>query len=153
MPLEEAVACYSHALLKYCCGLLCNYHDAQDAMQETFAKAYARRSAFRGEASVATWLYRIAYNTCLSMLRKRRFTTVPQGEQAVTMADPFMGSALAKALRTLPPKDRALVYSRAVEDMDYSELEIIHGLRAAALSKRYERARKKLQKILIGEGY
>ena len=153
IPLEEAVTRYSHGLLKYCYGLLCHYHDAQDAMQETFAKAYARRGSFRGDASAVTWLYKIAYNTCLSMLRRRRFFGEPRREESAEMPDPFIGSALVKALGALKPKERALVYARAVEDIDYEQLEIIHGTRAATLRKRYERARKKLQKILIAEGY
>jgi RNA polymerase sigma-70 factor (ECF subfamily) len=154
ISLEEAITRYSHALLKYCYGLLCNYHDAQDAMQETFCKAYARRGGFKGQASIVTWLYKIAYNTCLSMLRKRRFFLAKRTDEAMAnMPDPFIGGALAKALAVLSPKERALVYSRAVEDIDYDQLEIIHGVRAATLRKRYERARKKLQKILNAEGY
>jgi len=157
MPLEEAVARYSHALLKYCYGLLCNYHDAQDAMQETFCKAYAKRGGFQGQSHILTWLYKIAHNTCLSMLRKQRFSFWGNASEAKEKAhhdpDPFVGSVMNKALRSFSPKERALVYSRAVEDIDYEQLEIIHGIRAATLRKRYERARKKLLKILVKEGY
>ena len=153
LPLEEAINRYSHGLLKYCYGLLCHYHDAQDAMQETFAKAYARRGSFRGDASAVTWLYKIAYNTCLSMLRRRRFFGGTVREESAEMPDPFIGGALTRALAALNPKERALVYARAVEDIEYEQLEMIHGTRAATLRKRYERARKKLQKSLTAEGY
>ena len=154
MSLEEAITRYSHAILKYCYGLLCNYHDAQDAMQETFCKAYAGRDTFRGNAQVVTWLYKIAYNTCISMLRRRRFFPAPIGaDTAIHDPDPLIGGALSRALAALSPKERALVYARAVEGLDYGELEIIHRTRAATLRKRYERARKKLQAILEKEGY
>jgi len=157
LSLEQAIKNYSHAILKYCYGLLCNYHDAQDAMQETFCKAYAKRDTFQGDATVVTWLYKIAYNTCISVLRKRRFFLAPKRDERMDAVvhdpDPFIGGALAKALGVLSPKERALVYARAVEDMDYAELEIIHGAGAATLRKRYERARKKLQKFLEKEGY
>ena len=152
LTLEQAITHHSHALLKYCYGLLCNYHDAQDAMQETFCKAFARHSTFKGDANLLTWLYKIAYNTCISMLRKRRFFH-PLRDETITDPDPFIGGVLARALAQLSPKARALVYARAVEGLDYDALAIIHGTRAATLRKRYERARKKLQKILEKEGY
>jgi RNA polymerase sigma-70 factor (ECF subfamily) len=160
LSLEEAIAHYQHGLIKYCYSLLGNYHDAQDAMQETFAKAYAKSNSFRGESNIVTWLYRIAHNTCLGMLRKRRFAFLPWGKEtekeastAPGMPDPFLNETLTKALSCLSPKDRALVYARAVEDISYEELAVIHSTRAAALRKRYERARAKLKKVLQSQGY
>lgn len=144
MTLEEAIAQYRHGLAKYCYSLLGNFHDAQDATQETFAKAFAKRDTFRGAASAVTWLYRIAHNTCLSMLRRRRFAFFAPTRPP----DPVPNTDLARALATLSPKERALLYARAVEDIDYDALAIIHNARAATLRKRYERIRKKMQKLL-----
>ena len=58
-------------LLVHCYRFLGSYHDAEEATQETFLRAWRGRGGFRGEASVKTWLYRIATRVCLDQLRRR----------------------------------------------------------------------------------
>ena len=68
--LEKLVRTYTPALLRYCTGILGSEHDAQDAVQPTFIKAWQRRPTLReGENNIRAWLYRIAYRTALDMLR------------------------------------------------------------------------------------
>ena len=68
--LEKLVRTYTPALLRYCTGILGSEHDAQDAVQQTFIKAWQRRHTLReGENNIRAWLYRIAYRTALDMLR------------------------------------------------------------------------------------
>ena len=150
---NEIVERYGNALLKYCFGILCDFHEAQDAMQETFAKAHFAKKPPDPEKHGA-WLYKIAYNTCLTMLKKRRFTQ-PLDEKDATyqMEESFIDPALVSALKVLSPQDRALFYSRAVEDIDYSELEALYNTTASALRKRYMRARDKLKNHLTQIGY
>ena len=150
---NEDVTRYGNAILKYCFSILCDYYEAQDAMQETFAKAHFARNAPLPE-KYSPWLYKIAYNTSLTMLKKRR-PTQPLKEHDVTyqIDEPFIDPALTAALQLLSPQDRALFYSRAVDEMDYSELESIYNTSANALRKRYMRARNKLKDHLIQIGY
>ena len=156
MDLEAAVHRYGNAILKYCYGILCDYHEAQDARQETFIKAYAKRAAYEDQGVMGAWLYKIAYRTCLNMLRKKRFMPwggEAQKEASYEMGDDLVSHDIKAALSFLPPKDRALVYSRAVEGMDYNQLESLYGTSAATLRKRYERAKKKLEARLSEAGY
>ncbi|MCL2500398.1 MAG: sigma-70 family RNA polymerase sigma factor [Defluviitaleaceae bacterium] len=147
--MEEALERYGKAIFKYCLGILCNYHDAQDAMQETFIKAHKAEASLRLRENYGAWLYRIAYNTCLNILRgKRRWLFPVKKETAYEMPEPFIDPVLIAALETLSPADRALFYSRAVEDMDYVQLEERFGIRAATLRKRYERAKNKLKAFI-----
>ena len=67
--LERLMAQYGTALLRMCCLYLRDYSLAEDAVQETFLKAYARLDSFRGDCSEQTWLMKIAINTCRDMLR------------------------------------------------------------------------------------
>ena len=68
--LEQLVRAYPPALLRYCTGILGNEHDAQDAVQKTFIKAWQRRYTLPdGGNNTRAWLYRIAYRTPLHMLR------------------------------------------------------------------------------------
>lgn len=151
--MEENMKRYGNALFKYCWGILCDFHDAQDAVQETFAKAHSARQTLLSQEAYAAWLYKIAYRTCLNIQRsKRRWLFFPPKEPvretACHMDDPFSEPALMAALATLTPADRALFYSRAVEGMEYSQLEERFNIRAATLRKRYERAKNKLRAIL-----
>ena len=56
IELNKAVELYGHRLLRYCHNILCDYTDAQDAVQETFIKAYYKRNLFRKNFSMQTWL-------------------------------------------------------------------------------------------------
>jgi RNA polymerase sigma-70 factor (TIGR02960 family) len=66
---------FRRELLAHCYRMLASYEDAQDMTQETFLRAWAKRESFQGRASLRTWLYRIATNTCLDFLEKRRDRT------------------------------------------------------------------------------
>lgn len=59
------------SLLVHCYRFLGSYHDAEEATQETFLRAWRARDGFRGDASVKTWLHRIATRVCLDQLRRR----------------------------------------------------------------------------------
>ena len=121
--LEKLVRTYTPALLRYCTGILGSEHDAQDAVQQTFIKAWQRRHTLReGENNIRAWLYRIAYRTALDILRA--------------------------ALNALSPLDRALMLERVLDGMDYAALARIHGLPAPYLRTRYSRAKAKLAAIL-----
>ena len=92
-----------------------------------------------------SWLYRIAYTTCMDMIRKRKWLFfMPKQNQA----DGFMNEELKEALSSLSVMERALIFNRIIEERDYLELEEIYQVPAATLRKRYERARKKLSNQL-----
>ena len=155
-PLEEAVHVYGKEILRYCYSILGDYYEAQDARQETFVKAYI---ATFGGGNYRAWLYKIAYNTCLNILRKKRFPLLFGTYDAKHAAEPShtpdmsIAPDVRRALAILPPRDRALVYNRAVEDMDYAQLSELYGTSESALRKRYERAKKKLHRHLTRAGY
>ncbi len=129
--LEKLVRTYTPALLRYCTGILGSEHDAQDAVQQTFIKAWQRRHTLReGENNIRAWLYRIAYRTALDMLRAA------------------ISDELRAALNALSPLDRALMLERVLDGMDYAALARIHGLPAPYLRTRYSRAKAKLAAIL-----
>ncbi|MCK5129731.1 MAG: sigma-70 family RNA polymerase sigma factor [Clostridiales bacterium] len=136
---------YGPALLRYCHSILCNYHDAQDALQATFIKAYYKKASFKEGSALSPWLYRIAYTTSMDILRKRKFATFfpSVGLQEKECQD-YIPEKILSALLKLSGADRALVYGRIMEERSYDELALIHKISATALRKRYERARKKL---------
>ena len=148
---EEALAAairqYGQGLLRYCHHILCDYHEAQDAVQITFCKAWERRMRCRTGALPA-WLYRMAYTTCVDILRQRkRWRPLPPAPEDTD----YIGPELRAALEALSPEERGLVFGRVMEGRSYEELSGIYGKSAATLRKRYERARKKLARLLTQE--
>lgn len=144
--LNEAIELYGQQLLRYCHNILCDYYEAQDVVQMTFIKAYKKRKSFKRGTSLSAWLYRIAYTTCMDILRKKKLMIFKMPEKVHEPA--LMSEDLKAALLTLSPKDRALVFSRVIDEKSYAELEEIYQIPASTLRKRFERAKKKLAEIL-----
>ena len=146
--LEKLVRTYTPALLRYCTGILGSEHDAQDAVQQTFIKAWQRRHTLReGENNIRAWLSRIAYRTALDMLRAAKRAPNYPTPQPLEQ-DPGISDELRAALNALSPLDRALMLERVLDGMDYAALARIHGLPAPYFRTRYSRAKAKLAAIL-----
>jgi RNA polymerase sigma-70 factor, ECF subfamily len=125
-----------------------------DALQEAYVKAYRALPGFRGESSVGTWLYRIAYNACLDELRRVR-TVVPleRIEEAPDPAPPLpertaTSDALARALSTLAHEDRAAVLLVDAQGFDYESAGEVLGVPAGTVASRLNRARAQLRRVL-----
>jgi RNA polymerase sigma-70 factor (ECF subfamily) len=65
---------YRSAVVGYCRTMLCTHDDASDAAQDVFTRAWNGISAYRGDASLKTWLFTISRNHCLNILRSSRET-------------------------------------------------------------------------------
>ncbi len=118
---------------------------AQDATQEVFVKVFRSAGSFRQEARFSSWIYRIAANTCMDELRRRRrvvlFGDVPptmhpsEEPSEPTELDPDVGAAVRK----LSPKLRMVVLLRYFDDLSYDEiaeaLDLTHGTVASRLNR------------------
>ena len=132
--------------------------DAEEAAQDAFVKAFRALPRFRGEADLGTWLYRITYNACLDHLRRRRPDGVPleHAEGIVHgTADPAHGvverDALARALRALPPQQRAVLLMVDAEGYDYAAAGRALGIAAGTVASRLSHARAAVRRQLETE--
>jgi RNA polymerase sigma-70 factor (ECF subfamily) len=125
--LEQLLAPYERPLYALCRGMLGHAEDAEDAVQETFLRALRGLSAFRGDAAIRSWLFRIAVNLCLEWKRARR-PTEPWDEQ---LAAPPASSPeaivlrdlrLLEALHTLLPRHRAILLLKELEGWSVAEI-------------------------------
>src|SRR5688500_20258245 len=71
LDVETELAAYRRELTGYCYRMLGSGFEADDAVQETMVRAWKAADGFEGRSSVRSWLYRIATNVCLDMLRGR----------------------------------------------------------------------------------
>lgn len=144
---------YQTALLRMCYVYLHDAALAEDAVQETYLKAYKVLDAFRGESSEKTWLMRIAINTCRDMLRSawfrhldRRVTpdSLPEASQPPQAED----AELTLTVMQMPPKFREVVLLYYYQDMTMTEIAGALGVSQSTVSARLGRAHSKLHAVL-----
>lgn len=128
-------------------GYTNDYEIARDMTQETFIKVWEQLPKFRNEASVSTWVYRIATNNCLRQIEKEnrfRKSEIPNDLQEVKQEniEPQI-QFLYKCISELPETDRIII-SLELENMKQAEIAGIVGLSEANIRVRIHRIKEKL---------
>jgi RNA polymerase sigma-70 factor, ECF subfamily len=149
-------------------GVLRNREDAEDAVQESWCRAYANLDSFEGRSTFSTWLTRIAINSAL-MLRRRRsirpeaslndildnqsepsfdgaVADTPNPEQICVARE--LNALIEDQIRELPPRVQAAFRLRKVEEFSIKEAVQVLGIRETALKSRVLRARRKVARGL-----
>jgi RNA polymerase sigma-70 factor (ECF subfamily) len=117
-----------------------SYEAAYDVVQEAFAQALRDREQFRGEGSLAAWVWRIALRLALRgrSSNGRRELTLDEAVEAAPVLSGGRDPRLAKALKRLSPQRRLIVFLRYFADLSYGEIaslcEISEGTVAATLA-------------------
>ncbi len=149
--LTELVNEHQTALRRMCFFLLHDASAAEDAVQETFLKAYKALPKWRGDCSAKSWLMRIALNTCRDMTRSGWFRhtdkRVTPEELPVTSPAPADEDALAlrQAIGKLPRKWQEAVLLYYYQDMTLKEVaDALHTV-PSAISKQLAKARNALR--------
>jgi RNA polymerase sigma-70 factor (ECF subfamily) len=155
---DEIVRCYGPRIHALCLRMLGDPDAAFDAAQETFVRAYDRLPRFRGDAALGTWLYRIAANTSLEMLRRRRRhpeealpETLPAGDAAWERV--VEEQATLQLLQRLHPTYRLVLALRYFEELSCDE---IAGVMACSVSQVWvtlKRARDAYRKLYEEQGW
>lgn len=139
--------------------------EAEDVVQETYVRALAHLDEFRGEASLTTWLARIAANEALGRLRRRRPTVdLTQAENVVALpgvsattnpenvaARREIRRVIERAVDALPASFRTVFMLRAVEQMSIDETASLLGIPAETVKTRFHRANRQLRQALSDE--
>lgn len=153
---------FQQSIFRYCYRLLGNRQDAEDALQDTFVKAYESIHRYKPAASFSSWLYRIAGNHCLNLLRRRRIHRLAMrflrpGSDAAGAEQEFeerlYSYPLAEALSRLSPEDRNLLVLRVFEQRTFVEMSGILGISPNALHKRMEKIKSKVRETMTKEGF
>lgn len=150
---------YQRRLYLHLRKMVIDHDDADDVLQQTWIKVWKALPAFRGEAALYTWLYRIASNNALTFLNKKRqvlfipiHDITPELEQKVAQNTNLSGDVIEQKLQLailkLPDKQRLVFNMKYFEDITYEDMSVILGTSVGALKASYHHAVKKLEKYL-----
>ena len=141
--------------------------DARDASQDIFIRVFKSLSSFDFRSSYTTWLYRVATNVCLDMLRKKNkelHQTLPLGEQKafeIHLKDVSPGPEetciereklkdLRKAINDLPEEHRVALVLHHYQGLSYKEVAEVLEIPENTVATRIHRAKKMLREVLLG---
>lgn len=151
--LVRLVDAYQFSLRRMCCAILRDRALAEDAVQETFLKAYKTLDTFRKESSEKTWLMRIAINTCRDFRRSAWFRYL---DRRITPEDlPLAATpaeedsiALTAAIMRLPQKLQEVTLLHYYQDMTTREIAAALQISQSSVSSRLVCARTRLRAFL-----
>jgi RNA polymerase sigma-70 factor, ECF subfamily len=167
---EDLASLYGPRIQQLAFRYLKNWEDAEEVAQDVLLKVYRKIEAFRGDAALSSWIYRITFNTAMSRLRTGRFNKnaevrTPElhidGMEHVT-AEPADWTSLAddqvmraemrqkliEALTHLPTVYRVPVLLRDIHGMSTEEASVILKVKPQTLKSRLHRGRLILRKYL-----
>jgi RNA polymerase sigma-70 factor (ECF subfamily) len=158
---------YRRELHVHCYRMLGSVHDAEDALQETFLRAWRHLSGYQGRSTFRAWLYRIATNVCLATLGRREPESVEDEATVLTpypdawldelrSAEPEPGArldlhesvqlAFLAAIQTLPPRQRATLLLRDVLGFSAAESARLLDTTPTSVNSALRRARARLDR-------
>lgn len=130
--------------------------EAQDAVQETLLRVWSKAGSWRpdGGASVRTWMYRIAHNICVDLLRRRRPQTVlPETlesgqDTGQSVQDRERHMIVDRALKQLPERQRAVLVLCHYQGLTNAEAAEVVGTSVKGVESLLIRARRQMREIL-----
>jgi RNA polymerase sigma factor (sigma-70 family) len=158
-PFRSLYDRYRQSLYGYCHSILRNEADAQDALQSTFTKALMALREGRRNAPLRPWLYRIAHNEAVSILRDRgaaekRLERVPRRAEAPSVeeraGDRARLSSLLEDLAQLPDRARGALVMRELGGLSHEEIASALGLSVGAAKQAIFEARRGLLELAEG---
>ena len=142
---------HHQALYRYCRSILRHEEDAQDALQSTMARAFAALQDERRDFELRPWLFRIAHNEAISILRRRRETSTELDDVPDARATSRTGSREREELRLLqldladlPERQRAALVLRELNGLSHAEIGVVLELSPAAVKQAIFEARSAL---------
>ena len=153
--LYQMIDKYEKELLRMCCVYLRDMSMAEDAVQETFLKAYKGLNSFRGNSSERTWLIRIAINVCNDMRRSAWFRFIDKKVDVDRLEIPQadqndVSISLMMEIMRLPHKYMEVVLLYYYEDLKLNQIAETLGMSESMVSRRLRKAREMLKGMLEG---
>jgi RNA polymerase sigma-70 factor (ECF subfamily) len=162
----ELVRRYEKRVVNYVYRITHRYEEAHDLAQDIFVKVYLALDRYDSKYQFSTWLFRIAQNAAIDVLRKKTISEVPlarpsedEPQKEREFADPGvspyralknkeLGAAIEKAVGNLPPDYRELIQLRHFAELSYEEIASMKKLPLGTVKNKLFRARNLLKEQL-----
>ena len=141
--------------------MLKNREEAEEVAQDTFIKTYKSLDKFKGHSKFSTWIYRVAYNTCLDRIKKNKkhlkdveineFTAhqvLSINNVLDTLEAKEQKDAIQRCINILPSEDSFLLTLYYFDDLSLAEISEVIGITSNSIKVKLFRCRKKLAGIL-----
>ena len=151
---------YKDLVFTMCIRMLGSEADAEEAAQDVFVKVYRSISTYQGRSKFSTWIYRLTYNHCISVLRKKvkmidlasDFPEYSESEDSGYALDHLSSSDrrifLERAIESLPETDALVITLFYYEELSVGEIQEITGLGSSNIRVRLHRSRQKMYSVL-----
>jgi len=164
----ELVRRHQQSVFNFCLRLLRNVEDAEDIAQDAFVQAYRNIKKFQPRAKFSTWLFTIAKNLSLNLIRDekrgtRRMVPIDDGPEGVTVATGVAdqpdseavghetAAVVREAIERLSPDHKLVIVLRDLEGLSYKEIGQVMNCRSGTVKSRLSRARASLKEVLLDE--
>ena len=156
----ELVRCHYEGVVQVVYRMCGDTGLAEDATQEAFLRAWVNLPSFQPKSPLRNWLYRIALNAALDVLRRKPEETL-EDEQAWMLTDQAAGpetaliekervTLLQQAMKALPEAARSALILREYSELSYQEIANVLEVPIGTVMSRLNYARNRLREILIG---
>jgi len=146
---------YSPELFNFILRLVSNAEDAQDILQDTFVRVWEKSHQFKGRSSVKTWIFRIAINLSYTHLKRRKrwsYAVLEDVKTLVSGSDPVQEAEtrhdahlLQASLRTLTPRQHAVVVARIYKDLPFAQIAQAVGCSENAAKVHFHEGKKRIE--------
>src|SRR5262245_48510914 len=152
---------HRRVVYQLCYRFVGTHEDASDLSQDVFLRAYRGLRSFRGQSTLATWLYRIGVNVCLNRvsakkplsesIEERQFVDETVESAPDRLLRDERGARVRAAIAQLPRKQRATLVLRMYHEMSHQEIADVLGSSVGAVKANFFHALSNLKKMLGGE--
>lgn len=142
---------YQQPLLRYIRYISCGQRDMEDVVQDVFIKVYTRLSQYKPHTNFESWMYKIAYNHTMTVLKKKAkepivyMDTIPEVVHLDTYGSQWTREVI-ETLKQLSPDERAILFLRVYKELSYKEISKIMKKNESLLRKKFERTKEKFIK-------
>jgi len=163
----EIVEIYKNKVYQLCYRMLGNRHEAEDAAQEAFIRAYVNINTFNQNRKFSTWLFRIATNLCIDKIRKKKpdyyLDAEVAGTEGLTLYSQIpskteppeaevesleLQETIQREITKLPEKYRSVIVLKYIEELSLNEISEILDLPLGTVKTRIHRGREALRQQL-----
>ena len=144
-------------LRRYARALVGDRASADDLVQDTLERAWAKLHLYRRGTDLRAWLFTVMHNVHVNKVRATRVTDtledeLPELAQRASQGDALLVRDLDRAIARLPTEQRSVLLLVTLEEMSYEEVARALGIPMGTVMSRLSRAREKLRMMMLGQG-